>query len=111
MSPEQWRGEKVDGRADQYALGVLAFELLTGRRPFAGYSMQELLRAHLQDDAPEIISFRDDLPPAVAVATRRAMAKDPAAAVAKPAPAGPRRSRNRRPPARGARCSRGSCSS
>lgn len=174
MSPEQWRGEKVDGRADQYALGVLAFELLTGRRPFAGDSMQELLRAHLQDDAPEIISFRDDLPPAVAVATRRAMAKDPAArfpssaafvaalgvtvpamapyapvgataasattvrmpnpasdagrtvprppapvrkepppavAVAKPAPAGPRRSRNRRPPARGARCSRGSCSS
>jgi serine/threonine-protein kinase len=79
MSPEQWRGEKVDGRADQYALGVLAFELLTGRRPFAGDSMQELLRAHLQDDAPEIISFRDDLPPAVAVATRRAMAKDPAA--------------------------------
>jgi hypothetical protein len=77
MSPEQWRGEKVDGRADQYALGVLAFELLTGMRPFRGDSMQELLRMHLSEDAPDIISVRHDLPPRLTDPIRRALAKDP----------------------------------
>ncbi|MDQ8165201.1 MAG: serine/threonine-protein kinase [Gemmatimonadota bacterium] len=77
MSPEQWRGEKVDGRADQYALGVLAFELLTGSRPFKGDSMQELLRMHLQDDAPDIISVRHDLPSRLTDPIRRALSKDP----------------------------------
>ena len=77
MSPEQWRGEKVDGRADQYALGVLAFELLSGRRPFADASMQELLRMHLVEDPPDIISLRQDLPSHVTDAIWRAMAKDP----------------------------------
>ncbi len=77
MSPEQWRGEKVDGRADQYALGVLAFELLTGSRPFKGDSMQELLRMHLQEDAPDIISVRHDLPSRLTDPIRRALAKDP----------------------------------
>jgi serine/threonine protein kinase len=78
MSPEQWRGEKVDGRADQYALGVLAFELLTGKRPFADASMQELLRMHLAEDPPDIVSFRDDLPSHTTDAVWHAMAKDPA---------------------------------
>ena len=78
MSPEQWRGEKVDGRADQYALGVLAFELLSGRRPFADASMQELLRMHLAEDPPDIISLRQDLGSHMTDAIWRAMAKDPA---------------------------------
>ena len=77
MSPEQWRGEKVDGRADQYALGVLGFELLSGKRPFADASMQELLRMHLAEDPPDIISFRQDLPSHVTDAIWRAMAKEP----------------------------------
>ena len=78
MSPEQWRGEKVDGRADQYALGVLAFELLAGKRPFADASMQELLRMHLAEDPPDIVSFRHDLPSHTTDAVWHAMAKDPA---------------------------------
>jgi serine/threonine protein kinase len=77
MSPEQWRGEKVDGRADQYALGVLAFELFTGTRPFRGDSMQELLRMHLAEDAPDIISVRHDLPSRLTDPIRRALAKHP----------------------------------
>ena len=77
MSPEQWRGEKVDGRADQYALAVLAFELLTGRRPFGGTSMQELLNNHLSDAPPDIGSLRGDLAGATARAITRAMAKEP----------------------------------
>ena len=78
MSPEQWRGEIVDGRADQYALAILAFELLTGRRPFADSSMQELLRMHLAEEPPDIISFRDDLPSHTTDTIWRGMAKDPA---------------------------------
>jgi hypothetical protein len=78
MSPEQWRGEKVDGKADQYALGILAFELLTGRRPFADASMQELLRMHLAENPPDIISFREDLPSHLTDAIWRAMSKEPA---------------------------------
>ena len=78
MAPEQWRGERPDGRADQYALGVLAFELLTGRRPFADVSMQELLRKHLDTDPPALDSVRKGLPPHVSRSIQRAMAKDPA---------------------------------
>src|SRR5206468_3938290 len=77
MSPEQWRAEKVDGKADQYAMAVLAFELLTGKRPFADSSMQELLRMHMAEEPPDIISFREDLPSHMADVIRRAMAKEP----------------------------------
>ena len=78
MAPEQWRGDKPDGRADQYALGVLAFELLSGQRPFREASMQELLRKHLNDAPPELATVRTGLPPHVSEAIRRAMAKEPA---------------------------------
>ena len=78
MAPEQWRGDKPDGRADQYALGVLAFELLSGQRPFREVSMQELLRKHLNDAPPELETVRKGLPPRVSQAIRRAMAKEPA---------------------------------
>lgn len=78
MAPEQWRGEPPDGRADQYALGVLAFELLAGRRPFADVSMQELLRMHLGEEPPALESVHKGLPPNVSLAIQRAMAKEPA---------------------------------
>ncbi|MBX9929223.1 MAG: serine/threonine protein kinase, partial [Gemmatimonadaceae bacterium] len=78
MSPEQWRAERVDGRADQYALGVMAFELLTGVRPFQHASMQELLRMHLAEDPPDARSLRGAIPLHASDAIRRAMAKDPA---------------------------------
>ncbi len=78
MAPEQWRGDKPDGRADQYALGVLAFELLSRLRPFRDLSMQELLRSHLSEDPPALEAVREGLPPRVGQAIRRAMAKEPA---------------------------------
>lgn len=77
MSPEQWRGERVDGRSDQYALAILTFELLTGRRPFGDTSMQELLRKHLAEEPPDISELRADLPPGVSRAIARALAKTP----------------------------------
>jgi serine/threonine-protein kinase len=78
MAPEQWQGGAIDGRADQYALGILAYELLTGRRPYRDATMHQLLRLHLTEDLPDITQ---DLGPAsgpVRDVLRRATAKDPA---------------------------------
>jgi serine/threonine-protein kinase PpkA len=52
LSPEQAQGQPVDARCDIYSLGVLAFELLTGRKPYHASSAQELLRMHVQDPVP-----------------------------------------------------------
>ena len=76
MSPEQWRGEgTIDGRADQYALAVVAFELITGRRPFIAQSPQELLVQHCTGEIPDIMVLRPGLDPAIGEAIARAMSK------------------------------------
>ena len=78
MSPEQWRGAEIDGRADQYSLGIVAYEMLTGRRPFETPRVQDLLRMHLSADMPPLSHARTGLPEGVDEALRRALAKDPA---------------------------------
>jgi len=78
MSPEQWRGAEIDGRADQYSLGIVAFEMLTGKRPFETPQVQDLLRMHLSAEMPPLTHFRTGLPEGVDEALRRALAKDPA---------------------------------
>ncbi|HEY3229822.1 MAG TPA: serine/threonine-protein kinase [Roseiflexaceae bacterium] len=77
MAPEQIRsGQTVDGRADIYALGVLAFRCLTGRRPFEGGTEQVLL-GHLQGDIPDPSMIEPSLPAAVDSVVRKAMARRP----------------------------------
>ena len=78
MSPEQWRGAEIDGRADQYSLGIVAHELLTGKRPFESPRIQDLLRMHLQSELPPMSYARPGLPESVDAALRRALAKEPA---------------------------------
>jgi serine/threonine protein kinase len=56
MSPEQIAGQPIDGRADVYALGIMLFEMLTGRQPFAGPAPQDLLRQHLEQPVPQLSS-------------------------------------------------------
>jgi Protein kinase domain/PEGA domain len=75
MSPEQWRGEDLDAKADQYALGVVAFEMLTGHRPFESVKVQDLMRLHLTAEVPAASAIRPGLGAHVDGAIRRAMAK------------------------------------
>ena len=79
MSPEQWRGEEIDARADQYALGVMAFEMLTGHRPFETPRVQDLLKLHLTADVRNASSIKASLPPFVDLAIKRAMHKNASA--------------------------------
>jgi len=63
MAPEQTRGKNVDHRADVYALGVVIHEALTGRPPFDGTSVMDVLIKHATDPPPPMSSVRADLPP------------------------------------------------
>jgi serine/threonine-protein kinase len=76
-APEQAAGLPVDGRADQYALGVIAFELLTGRRPFVSPDIFELLRMQREEPPPDPRSLAPDLPDDVAAAILKSLSKQP----------------------------------
>ncbi len=62
MAPEQIRGEAVDARADLFALGIILYELATGRRPFTGTTSADVSSAILRDAPVPVISLRGDLP-------------------------------------------------
>jgi tRNA A-37 threonylcarbamoyl transferase component Bud32 len=76
MAPEQIRAEgEIDGRADIYAMGVMLFEMLTGRLPFTADHPSGMVVAHLDTDPPDPREFAPELPEKVASAIRRALAK------------------------------------
>lgn len=78
MAPEQWRGEKITAAADQYALGVLIYTLLTnGRPPFEAETPYALMHKHLNEPPTPIELHRSDLPTLVRSAVERAIAKNP----------------------------------
>jgi serine/threonine protein kinase len=76
-APEQVNGQPVDGRADQYALACVAFELLSGTVPFKRELPIAVLYAHLSAVPPLLSSVRRDLPPAAGEVLVKALAKDP----------------------------------
>lgn len=77
MSPEQVRADSdLDGRSDVYALGVILFEMLTGRRPFQANTPMSVAMKHLTDPLPSILAFRSDLPIELDSILGKAMAKD-----------------------------------
>ena len=78
MSPEQWKSSaKVDGRADLYSLGCLAFEMACGRPPFVSGSIGEACQLHLNEPPPAARSLVGDLPPELDALLTRLLAKEP----------------------------------
>jgi serine/threonine protein kinase len=76
-APEQIQGRPVDGRADQYALACVAFQLLTGQVPFERDQGMAILLAHLSEPPPSLVARRPDLPVAADMVLARALAKVP----------------------------------
>jgi len=78
MAPEQAAGDpNVDHRADIYAFGAMAYEMLTGRPPFTSLSPHQMLAAHIADPVPPITDRRPSLPPALADLVMRCLEKNP----------------------------------
>lgn len=77
MSPEQAEGKDVDGRADIYAVGVLLYELLTGRPPFVGATPMELMWKHVHEVPPDPVRLRPEADPELAKIAQRCLEKDP----------------------------------
>jgi serine/threonine protein kinase len=78
MSPEQITAQPVDGRADQFSLAVIAFELLAGRRPFQADTLAGLVHQIVYDERPSARSWLPDLPEAADAVLKRGLSKDAA---------------------------------
>jgi serine/threonine protein kinase/uncharacterized protein YecT (DUF1311 family) len=76
MSPEQIDGGEIDGRADIYSLGVLGWELLTGKRPWAGANLYGVIYKQKHEDLPRITSLRPRVPANLLFAIEGALVKD-----------------------------------
>jgi non-specific serine/threonine protein kinase len=77
MSPEQGLGRDVDQRSDIFSLGVVIYEMLTGRLPFAGASSTEIIDAIVHTDPPAIARFNYSVPHELERIVRKTLAKDP----------------------------------
>ena len=82
MSPEQW-GEisrdgnpEIDGRTDIYSLGLVAYQMISGQRPYSATTLHELRREHIGVKPPPLVEKIPNVPPAFSAAIDRAIAKD-----------------------------------
>jgi len=79
MSPEQLRGKPLDPRTDIYSLGLMTYEMLTGKLPFSGRTQQEMMIARLRSEPTPLRKIRPDLdfPEAVERVLNKAMQRNP----------------------------------
>ena len=78
MAPEQARGDKVDGRADIWAVGVVLYEMLAGRAPFRGGNQQAVIHSILHSVPEPVEELRSGIPPELGVVVGRCLRKKPA---------------------------------
>jgi len=80
MAPEQGRGDPIDGRADLYSVGVMLFQLLTGRLPFEGESPTQVVMMHLTTPAPDPrqVAPKRDIPLPIVEVVKRSLSKSAA---------------------------------
>jgi serine/threonine-protein kinase len=76
MAPEQIMGDEVDGRADVYALGIVAYEMITGTVPFRGPTTK-IHHSHVYEPPPALTTQLPTVPPALSAVVLRALEKDP----------------------------------
>ena len=77
MAPEQVEGRPADARSDLWALGVIVYEMVTGKRPFEAASVPALIAAILEHEPPSMSSRRPPMPPALERLARKCLAKAP----------------------------------
>ncbi|HXI63746.1 MAG TPA: protein kinase [Gemmatimonadales bacterium] len=77
MAPEQGKGAPVDGRADQYSLGVVGYRMITAELPFNGDSVHTIIYKHIYEPPPLASAKRPGIPGFLAVAISRALSKEP----------------------------------
>ncbi|MBA3872677.1 MAG: serine/threonine protein kinase [Anaerolineae bacterium] len=78
FAPEQAKGEKPTPASDVYSIGVVMFEMLTGRLPYVGGDQQQLALAHIRDRVPMVTEFNPSVPDALAQIVYKVMSKEPA---------------------------------
>src|SRR5512133_373644 len=76
MAPEQAQGDQIDGRADIYSLGIILFEMLTGKQPYEADTPMGVAIKHITDPVPRILSANPNLPGGMDAIIQKAMAKN-----------------------------------
>jgi serine/threonine-protein kinase len=77
FAPEQARGEQPTPMSDVYAIGIVMFEMLTGKLPYAGVNQQDLALAHIREPIPNLSNLNPAIPDRISKMVYRAMSKDP----------------------------------
>jgi len=77
MSPEQFHNKAVTGASDQYSLGIVAYEMLTGKKPFDGGTYAEIITQHLFEGPPDPRTVKKDIPEGAVEVIKKMLSKDP----------------------------------